>query len=193
MFANWPNKTRLRSFVSLRFCKSHFLPSFQILEAAIRNAITVKVDIAAIPASDEAVICFRMKFRDYPVGRGLMLFHLTTPFADDILKLPPRCLERIADRYINVFMSSGHGGLTAHDNIRGIGNNEMNPDVKDIALVMAVLRAGNHDPGADNPAEEFLKLAGFLSNARLDNIGMVNAFESDLKWDLHRKPRCTPL
>jgi hypothetical protein len=81
-----------------------------------------------------------MQFRDDPMGWNLVLLHLTTPFADDILKLPPRGLEGIADCYVNVFMSPGHSRLAAYNDVRSIGNNQVNPDVKDIALVMTVLR-----------------------------------------------------
>ena len=66
-----------------------------------------------------------------------------------------------------------------------------NPDVKDVALVVTVLRAGNDNLTADDSAEKLLKLGSFLPDARLDNIGMLNAFEGDLKWGLHRKPRRT--
>jgi hypothetical protein len=111
--------------------------------------------------------------------------HLTSPFADDILKLPPRCLEGITDRYINVLVSACRSGFPAYDNVGSIGNHEMNPDVKDVTLVMAVLRAANHHPAADDPAKELLKLGSFLPDTRLDNIGMLNAFEGDLKGNLH--------
>jgi hypothetical protein len=188
MFADRLDKTRLRSFIALRFRKPYLLPGFQLLKAVIGDTIAVKVDFTAIAASDKAVICLGMKLCDYPMGRDLVQLHLTAPSADDILKLPPCGLECIADCYVDVLMSPGHCRLAAHDNIRGIGNNEVNPDVKDVALVVTVLRAGNDNLTADDPAEKLLKLGSFFPDTRLDDIGMLNAFEGDLKGDLHRKP-----
>ncbi len=65
----------------------------------------------------------------------------------------------------------------------------MNPDVIDVALVMTVLRPGNYDARADKPSEELLKLVSFFSDACLNGVGMLNAFEGNLKGHLHRKPR----
>jgi hypothetical protein len=178
----------LGSFVALRFNKPHFLSSFELLKAVVCHAITMKVDFTAIAASNESVICLGMKFRDYPMGRDFMLLHLTSPFVDDILKLPPRRLEGITDSYVSVLMSSGASGFPAYDDVGSIGNHEMNPDAKDVTLVMAVLGAANHHPAAYYPTKKLLKLGSFLPDTRLYNIGMLNAFERDLKGDLHHKP-----
>jgi hypothetical protein len=107
---------------------------------------------------------------------------------DDILKLAPRCLEGITDSYVNVLMSSGASGIPAYDDVGSIRNHEMNPDVKDFTLVKAVPGAANHHPTAYDSAKKLLKLGSFLPDTRLDNIGMLNAFEGDLKRDLHHKP-----
>jgi hypothetical protein len=71
-------------------------------------------------------------------------------FADDILKLTAGCLERIAYCQINVLMGSVCRGLAAYRNVGSIGNREMNPDVKNISLVVAVLWPGDNDPCADD-------------------------------------------
>lgn len=188
MFADRLHKTCLRSFVAPRFDKTYFLSSFELLEEVIRHAITMKVDLTAIAARDEAVICLGMKFRDDSMGWDFVLLHLTGPFADNILKLPPRGLEGVTDGDVNVLMSPGGSGFSAYDDVRSIGNYEMNPDVKDVAFVMTVLGPANHHPAANDPAKELFKLGSFLPDACLDNIGMLNAFEGDLKGDLHRKP-----
>jgi hypothetical protein len=50
-------------------------------------------------------------------------------------------------------------------------------------------RAGNYNAGADKPSEELLKLVSFFSDACLNGVGMLNAFEGNLKGSLHGKPR----
>jgi len=46
----------------------------------------------------------------------------------------------------------------------------MDPDVIDVALVMAVLRPGHDNARADDPAEKLLKLFRFLSDPRLNGV-----------------------
>ncbi len=101
-------------------------------------------------------------------------------FPDDILKLPASGLERIANCHIDVLMGAVCRGLAAHHNIGRVGNNEMNPDVKDVSLVVAVLGPGNDDARAEDAAGKLLELFHFLFNACFDGVGMLNAIECDL-------------
>ena len=101
-------------------------------------------------------------------------------FPDDILKLPACGLERIANRHIDVLMGPVCRGLAAHYNIGRIGNNEMNPDVKDVSLVVAVLGPGNDDARAEDAVGKLLELFNFFFDACFDGVGMLNAIECDL-------------
>ena len=108
--------------------------------------------------------------------RPLVLFL----FLDGILKLTAGSLERIANRHIDVLMGAVCCGLAAHRNIGSIGNHEMNPDVKNISLVVAVLRPCNNDAHAEDAARKLLKLFNFFFDACFDGVGMLNAIECDL-------------
>ncbi len=125
MFAHRLHEARLGPFIPLGLRKAHLFPHFQLVEAVFCDAVAVKVDFPAVAAGDEAVSCSRMDRGDCAVRRDLVFFHLPLPFADDVLKLPARGLERIADGYINVLMGPGSGGLAAYGDIRGVGNGEM--------------------------------------------------------------------
>ena len=192
MLAHRPHKACLRPFVSLRFRESDLLANLQFFEKVIHDAVTMKVDFAAVAALDEAVLRAPVNCRDDAVRRGLMFFHMASAFADEVLKLPARGLERITDGQIDILMRPRDSRLMAHRDVCGIGNNEMDPDVIDVALMMTVLGARYHDTAAYDPAEKLFELFSLLSDTCLDSIGMLNAFEGDLKWSLHREPRCTP-
>lgn len=71
MLPGRPHKRRLRSLIALRLRKADFLAFVQDVETAIRDAVAVKVDFAAIAARDEAVICLGMKLRYDAVRRDL--------------------------------------------------------------------------------------------------------------------------
>jgi hypothetical protein len=116
-----------------------------------------------------------------PLGaRRLSRSSVFFQFPDHILKLPASGLERIADCHIDVLMGIVCRGLSAHHNIRRIGHHEMNPDVKDVSLVVAVLRPGNNDARAEDAVGKLLKLFNFFSDACFDGVGMLNVVECDL-------------
>jgi hypothetical protein len=77
-------------------------------------------------------------------------------------------------------MGPVRGGLAAHHNIGRIGNNEMNPDVKDVSLVVAVLRPRNDDASAEDAVRKLLEFFDFFFDACFDGVGVLNAIECDL-------------
>src|SRR5271157_5858353 len=173
MLPGRPHKRRLRTLIALRLRKADFLAFVQDVETAIRDAVAVKVDFAAIAARYDAV------------RRDLVFLNVTSPLADNVLKLASRGLKGIADRHVNVFMGPGRGGFAADYDIGGIRDNEMNPDMVDVAFVMTVLRSSDDHSCADDPLEKLLKLASLLSDSCLNSIGMLNAFERDFQWNFH--------
>ncbi len=99
------------------------------------------------------------------------------PFPDNILKLPACSLERVTYGHVDILMGPIRSGLAAHHNVASIGNHEMNPDVKDISLVMAMLRPRNDNARADDAVGKLLQLLNFFSDTCLDGVGMLNAIE----------------
>lgn len=185
MLPGRPHKRRLWTLIALRLRKADFLAFVQDVETAIRDAVAVKVDFAAIAARDEAVICLGMKLRYDAVRRDLVFLNVTSPLADNVLKLASRGLKGIADPHVNVLMGPGRGGFAADYDIGGIRDNDMNPDMVDVAFVMTVLRPSDDHSCADDPLEKLLKLASLLSDSCLNSIGMLNAFERDFQWNFH--------
>ena len=102
------------------------------------------------------------------------------PFPGDILKLTAGSLERIPYCHVDILMGPVCRGLAADRNVRSIGNREMYLDVKNISLVVAVLRPGDNDACADDSPGKLLELLDFLSDAGFDGVGMLNAIECDL-------------
>ena len=185
MLPGRPHKRRPRSLIALRLRKADFLAFVQDVETAIRDAVAMKVDFAAIAARDDAVICLGMKLRYDAVRRDLVFLNVTSPLADNVLKLASRGLKGIADTHVNVLMGPGRGGFAADYDIGGIRDNDMNPDMVDVAFVMTVLRPSDDHSCADDPLEKLLKLASLLSDSCLNSIGMLNAFERDFQWNFH--------
>ena len=171
MLAHRAHEACLGPFVSLRFRESDLLANLQFFEKVILDAVTMKVDFAAVAALDEAVLRARVNCRDDAVRRGLMFFHLASAFADEVLKLPARGLERIADGHVDILMRPRDSRLMAHRDVCSIGNNKMDPDVIDVALMMTVLGARYHDTAANDPAEKLFELFSLLSDARLARNG----------------------
>jgi hypothetical protein len=99
------------------------------------------------------------------------------PFPDNILKLPAGGLEGVAYGHVDILMGVVRCRFAAHGNIGSIGNHKMNPDVKDVSLVVAVLRPGNDDARSDDAVGKLLELLNFLSDASFDGVGMLYAIE----------------
>ena len=109
-----------------------------------------------------------------------LAFLVLFPFPDNILKLTAGSFERIAYCHVDILMGPVRRGLAADRNVRSIGNHEMNLDVKNISLVVAVLWPGNNDACAHDSPGKLLELLDFLSDAGFDGVGMLNAIECNL-------------
>jgi hypothetical protein len=108
------------------------------------------------------------------------LFLVLFPFPDNILKLTAGSLERVPYCHVDILMGPVCRGFAAHRNVGSIGNHEMNLDVKNTSLVVAVLWPGNNDACADDSPGKLLELLDFLSDASFDGVRMLNAIECDL-------------
>src|ERR1700687_3471498 len=114
-----------------------------------------------------------------------MLLDLPLALARQILQLPSRCLEGVADGHIYVFVGASHGWIATDNNIGCPGNLQLQLDVKRIALVVAMLRSPDDDLHRYDAVIELLELSSLFSKARLDGVGMGNVLKSNFKWDLH--------
>ncbi len=61
----------------------------------------------------------------------------------------------------------------------------MNAHMIGVSLPMAVLRPGDGDMGADDPAGELLELSHLFPDSRLNGVGMRNAVKRNLKRNLY--------
>ena len=113
-------------------------------------------------------------------ARRSFAFLVLFPFPDNILKLTAGSLERVPYCHVDILMGPVCRGLAADRNVWSIGNHEMNLDVKNTSLVVAVLWPGNDDACADDSPGKLLELLNFLSDASFDGVGMLNAIECDL-------------
>lgn len=121
MFPNQAHKSCLRSLFARFLGEAYLLAGPQLIELAAFHAIAVKINLTAIRCGYETVIGVRVKRRDNPMRRNFMLLDMPLPLPDDVLKLSACSLEGVSDRYVNILMSAGYGGIPAYRDIGGVG------------------------------------------------------------------------
>ena len=126
-----------------------------------------------------------MKPSNRSVRLGLVRFDVPLPPTNEILKLAAARIEGIVQRHLYILVTAGGRRIAANGDIGSVRNGQMQPDAVGVTLVMAMLRLADHDARRGDSVIELLKLARGLSHVRLDQIGMVDMLEYDLKGDLH--------
>lgn len=138
MLAERNHGARLRTPGAFGFLndKANFVADFELIEAAIRDAVAVEIDFAAVGRRDEAVILLGDQTRDAAVVRDRMQFHVAAPLADIVFEEPASCIEQVAHRDMGIFMRM-MSCRVAPDHDLAAGDGQIDTDMKQIALLMA--------------------------------------------------------
>ena len=114
-----------------------------------------------------------------------MILDIATLTIGLVLKLALCGIKGVAQRHIGILVTMVGTGGSAHNDRRTAGQTQLDPNIEQIALLMAPVRRFDHDPATDQPVAEALELGGFLSDAGLDGLRGRHALEHDVEHSLH--------
>ena len=118
------------------------------------------------------------------IGHRVQL-DVTASLANVIFEQSARCVERVADRDMDILMRMVRLGIAPHHDLAP-GNFEIDPHPEQITLLAAGMLAFDHDAARYDPVKEAFERLGALTYSRRDSIRRVHMAESNLKWQLHR-------
>jgi len=104
-----------------------------------------------------------------------------------ILELPLRLIERVADRDVEVQLNFPIGGLATDDDLSA-GRRHPDADPK-LSRHVAVMMRFDDDSTRGDAALKSLERDRSLPNASFERARRIHASESDLKRNVHFRPR----
>jgi hypothetical protein len=181
MFAERDDRARLRTFSTLRMLRDEtdLITDGELVEAFIRDAVAMEVDFVAVSTRNKAAIPIGEETRNPSViGHSVHLDVAASP-ANVIFEQPARCVERVADRDIDILMRMVRLGV-APDRDLAPGYFEINPHPEQITLLAAGMLALDNDAARYDPVKEAFERLGALTNSRSDSIRRGHMSESNL-------------
>jgi hypothetical protein len=187
MFPERNDGARLRTFSTLGVLRNEtdLVANGELVEAAIRDAVAMEVDFAAVGTCNEAAIPIGEQTHDPAVIGHRVQFDVAASMASMIFEQLACGVEGIADRDIDILMRTVRRGIAPDDNLVP-GDFQVDPDAEQIALLAARMLALDNDPAGDDPIKEAFELGGALMYSGRDGVGRVHVTKSDLQWQLHR-------
>ena len=135
---------RARRTLEMLRDKTHLIAQRELVEPAIRDAVTVEIDLVAVSAQDEAAILLGEKACDPTVVRHRVQLNLAAPLANMIPEQSAGGIESVADRYVDILMRMVCRGIAADGDLAA-RNFKIDPDPEQIALMVARVPAFNDD------------------------------------------------
>lgn len=171
MFADRNDRARLRTFSTLRMLrnKTDLIANGELVEAAIRDTIAMKVDFVVVGTCDKSAIPIGEESHDPPVVGHRVQLDVAASLANVIFEQPASCVERVADRDIDILMRMVRLGI-APDNDLAPRNFKVDTDTKQIALLAARVLALDDDAAGDDPIKEAFELLDALMYSRRDCV-----------------------
>jgi hypothetical protein len=187
MFAERYDRARLRTVSTLRMLcdETDFVANLQLVEAVIRDAVAMEIDFVAVCTCNEAAIPIGEETRNSSVIGHRVELDVAASAANVILEQPASCVERVADRDMDILMGMVRLGVTP-DHDLAPGNFEINPHPEQITLLTAGVLAFDDNATRYDPVKEAFERLGARTYSRRDGIRRVHMAESNLKWQLHR-------
>jgi len=178
--------TRLRAlgaFTILRH-ETHLVTDSEPLEAAIGDAVAVKIDLGAVAGLDEAAIVIGKEACDPAVITDRMQLHVAARFANVIFEQSASCIEGIANCDIGIVMRMTGCRIAADDDLAA-RNDQVDPHLEQVALQMARVPAFDDDMAGDDPVAEAYEVLGASADPGREGFGGVHVTKRDLKRQLH--------
>ena len=128
MFAERYDRARLRTVSTLRMLRDEtdLVADRELVEAAIRDAVAMEIDFVAVSTCNEAAIPIGKETRDLSVIGHRVQLDIAAPPANVIFEQPASCVERVADRDMDILMRMVRLGV-APDHHLAPGYFEINP------------------------------------------------------------------
>ena len=178
-------RLRARGTLGMLRDKAHPIAHRELIEPAIRDAVTVEIDLIAFGAQDETTILRGEKTRDPTVVGHRVQLHLAAPLANMIFEQPAGGIESVADGDVDILMRMVCRWIAADGDLAA-RNFKVDADPEQIALMVAGVPAFDDDAARYNSVKKAFELLGALTYSRRDGIRRVHMAESNLKWQLHR-------
>src|SRR5712691_8446323 len=190
MLAERHHGTRLRSLgaLSLLRNKAHLSADLELVEAAICDAVAVKIDFARV-GGDEAAIAVGQQARDPAVIGNRVRLRLAAAPPHMVFQEAARRVKGVADRNIRILVRVVRAGLAPDDDLAS-GNRQVDPDLEQIALLVPPMGALDDNPAGGDPVEELIEFFGPLADARLQRGRGVHVAERDLQRQTHKRSSC---
>jgi len=182
-------RLRARGTLGMLRDKAHPIAHRELIEPAIRDAVTVEIDLIAFGAQDETTILRGEKTRDPTVVGHRVQLHLAAPLANMIFEQPAGGIESVADGDVDILMRMVCRWIAADGDLAA-RNFKVDADPEQIALMVAGVPAFDDDAARHDAIEESFELPGPLTYARRDCLRGIHVPEGDLKRKLHRSLPC---
>ena len=153
------DRTRLRPFGALRMLcyKTDLIANGQLVEPAIRDAVAVEIDLAAIGAQNKAAIPIGEETRDAPMIGHRVQLDVAASLANVIFEQPARRVERVANGDIDILVRMVRLGITA-DHDLAPRNFEIDTHPEQMTLLVAGVLAFDNDTARYDPVKKAFEL-----------------------------------
>jgi hypothetical protein len=191
MLAERDHRARLRTLGALGMLRdeAHLVADGELVEAVIRDAVVMKIDLAAIGTQDEPAILLWQEPHDPPmVGHSVQL-DVAAFLTNVIFEQPAGRVESVADRDMNILMGVVPLGIAPDDDLAP-RNLEVDSHPEQITLLVTGVPALDDDTAGDDPIAKAFEFLGALMYSCRDRIRRIHVAKRNLKWHLHRILHC---
>jgi hypothetical protein len=187
VFADCLNRRRLRPLFASPLVdrQPDLATDLQIVKPTVRNAVSMKVDLASIHQLYETEALVAIDAQDAAMGRHLVAFHFAATDSGVIFDLALGRCEGIADGDVDILM-----GLVlrpfAIDGDLLPGEGDIQSYSKQITLPVMAMILLDDNPAFDDPVEESLQFVYLLTNTSFDGGRGIHVPKCDIERLFHR-------
>src|SRR5271165_7325598 len=133
-FAQQPYHARLRALFPRLLDEAHLRADAQAVERAFGDGVAVEIDLPSLRRFDEPVVPAGYEFRNAAAALGGVRLDLAARIALDVLDLPHRGVESLADRDQHMLLLGRVVVRLAHDHVVVLGHRDADVDLEPPAL-----------------------------------------------------------
>jgi hypothetical protein len=190
VFANRNHRACLQAVDALAVVRdeAYLVANGKPIEAAIRDAVAVEIDLGPIGGLDKAAIPSGQEACNPAVVGHQMPLYVAAPFANIIFEQPSGRVERVTNGDMGILMRVTSRRISIDDDFAS-RDDKLDAHLEQVALPPARVPTFDDDPARDDPIEEALEFLGTTADAGHERIRTFHMAESDLEWQLHQTLR----